>query len=76
MHDPGDYTGKPLAPGVVFALDPQMWVPEERLYIRVEDTIVVTETSVEVLTRGAPLESGGNGERCRTNLEKDIRRFG
>lgn len=56
VHDPGDYTGKPLVPGVVFALDPQMWVPEERLYIRVEDTVVVTETGVEILTCGAPLE--------------------
>jgi Xaa-Pro aminopeptidase len=56
VHDPGDYTGRPLVPGVVFALDPQMWVPEERLYIRVEDTVVVTEPGVEVLTRGAPLE--------------------
>ena len=33
-----------------------MWVPEERLYIRVEDTVLVTEGGVEVLTRSAPLE--------------------
>lgn len=36
--------------------DPQMWVPEERLYIRVEDAIVVTENEVKVLTGSAPLE--------------------
>ena len=56
VHDPGDYHGKPLAPGTVFALDPQMWVPEEQLYIRVEDTVAVTDAGVEVLTLGAPLE--------------------
>jgi Xaa-Pro aminopeptidase len=56
VHDPCDYTPRPLAPGVVFALDPQMWVPEEQLYIRVEDTVAVTESGVEVLTPGAPLE--------------------
>jgi len=56
VHDVGDYGGKPLRPGMVFALDPQMYVPEERLYIRVEDTLVVTETGIENLTLDAPLE--------------------
>ena len=33
-----------------------MWVPEEELYIRVEDTVVVTEQGIENLTAAAPLE--------------------
>jgi len=41
---------------MVFALDPQMRVPEERLYVRVEDTVVVTEEGIENLTIDAPLE--------------------
>jgi len=56
VHDVGDYRAGPLRPGHVFAVDPQMWVPEERLYIRVEDTIAVTEDGSENLTREAPLE--------------------
>jgi len=56
VHDPGDYRGGPLRPGTVLAVDPQMWVPEERLYIRVEDTVAVTDTGAEILTAGAPLE--------------------
>jgi Xaa-Pro aminopeptidase len=56
VHDVGEYRGEPLQAGVVFALDPQMWVPDEQLYIRVEDTVVVTEQGVEVLTADAPLE--------------------
>ena len=56
VHDVGHYRGKTLQPGVVLALDPQMWVPEERLYIRVEDTVVVTEEGIENLTVDAPLE--------------------
>jgi len=55
-HDDGHYRGKPLVPGVVLALDPQMRVVEEKRYIRVEDTIVVTENGVENFTSDAPLE--------------------
>jgi len=56
VHDVGDYRGAPLVPGTVFALDPQLWIPEEQLYFRVEDTVVVTEDGVENLTVAAPLE--------------------
>jgi len=56
VHDGGNYGAKPLVPGIVFAVDPQMWIPEEKLYIRVEDTIVVTQDGIENLTDLAPLE--------------------
>jgi Xaa-Pro aminopeptidase len=56
VHDVGDYRSAPLKPGVVFSVDPQMWVPEEKLYIRVEDTVAVTSSGIEVLTGSAPLE--------------------
>ena len=56
VHDVGHYRGKELRPGMVFALDPQMWIPEERLYIRVEDTVAVTEGGVENFTADAPLD--------------------
>lgn len=56
VHDVGHYRGKPLRPGMVFALDPMMWVPEEKRYIRVEDTVVVTQDGIENLTADAPLE--------------------
>ena len=56
VHDGGNYTLKPLVDGIVFAVDPQIWVPEEQLYIRVEDTIIVTQDGIENLTELAPLE--------------------
>lgn len=56
VHDDGGYHHRPLVPGTVFSVDPQMWIPEEHLYIRAEDTVVVTEDGIENLTSGAPLE--------------------
>jgi Xaa-Pro aminopeptidase len=56
VHDVGEYKSSPLQPGLVFALDPQLWVPDEQLYIRVEDTIVITPDGAESLTKDAPLE--------------------
>jgi Xaa-Pro aminopeptidase len=56
VHDDGGYHHRPLVPGTVFSVDPQMWIPEEKLYIRVEDTVVVTEDGIENLTASAPLE--------------------
>ena len=56
VHDGGGHWRRPLEPGIVFSVDPQMRVPEERLYVRVEDTVAVTEDGIENLTKDAPLE--------------------
>jgi len=56
VHDVGGYRQSPLKPGQVFALDPQLWVPEDTLYIRYEDTVVVTEAGVENFTAFLPAE--------------------
>lgn len=55
VHDVGNYRG-PLKPGQVFSIDPQLRVPEENLYLRYEDTVVVTETGVENFTDFLPSE--------------------
>jgi Xaa-Pro aminopeptidase len=56
VHDVGRYHENPLEPGIVFSLDPSLWIPEEKLYIRVEDTGVVTEDGFESFTSLAPLD--------------------
>jgi Xaa-Pro aminopeptidase len=56
VHDDGGYSDKPLAPGVVFSVDPQLRVPEENIYLRYEDVVVVTETGVENFTSFLPSE--------------------
>jgi len=56
VHDVGGYRNGPLRPGQVFSVDPQLWVREENLYLRYEDTVVVTETGVENFTDFLPME--------------------
>ena len=54
VHDVGDYRKAPLVAGQVFALDPMLWVHEERLYMRIEDVVVVTAEGVENFTSFMP----------------------
>ena len=54
VHDVGNYRSKPLEPGLVFSVDPMLWVHEERLYVRMEDTVVVTDDGVENFTDFVP----------------------
>jgi Xaa-Pro aminopeptidase len=55
VHDVGSYLEE-LRPGHVFSIDPQLRVPEENVYIRYEDTVVVTDTGVENFTAFLPSE--------------------
>lgn len=55
VHDGSPYSHKPLEPGVVLSVDPMMSVREEGLYIRSEDTVLITEDGCENFTGLAPL---------------------
>jgi len=56
VHDSGGYRDRLLEPGMVITVDPQMWAPEEKVYVRVEDTVVVTDDGIENFTGFVPLE--------------------
>ena len=68
VHDDGPYNAGPLRPGQVFSRDPQLWVPEEKLYYRYEDVIVVTETGYTNFTEFLPTDLGA--------IEKEVRKGG
>ena len=40
MRDPMDYT-KPLDKGMVFTIEPGIYIPEEHIGVRIEDTFYV-----------------------------------
>ena len=59
VHDPGDLSW-PLEAGMVITIEPGVYIPEENIGIRIEDTILVTPS-------GAKLLSGALAARARRN---------
>jgi len=52
-HDDGPHEG-PLKAGMVFTIEPALRVPEEKIYVRLEDMIVITENGTDVLSDFVP----------------------
>jgi Xaa-Pro aminopeptidase len=56
VHDVGNYA-TPLAPNMTFTIEPGIYIPEEKLGVRIEDDILVTATGYENLSKGAPRQA-------------------
>ncbi len=57
VHDPGDLTW-PLEAGMVITIEPGVYIPEENIGIRIEDTILVTPNGAKLLSGALPREPG------------------
>jgi len=55
VHDVGDWS-LPFETGMAMAIEPIIDIPGQQLHIRVEDTVLVTPTGAEILSRGVPKE--------------------
>jgi Xaa-Pro aminopeptidase len=55
VHDPGP-TSIELKAGMVITVEPGIYIPEENLGVRIEDTILVTEHGCKILSGGLPKE--------------------
>ncbi|MEQ1858413.1 MAG: aminopeptidase P family protein [Chthoniobacteraceae bacterium] len=56
VHDVGDTT-KPMEAGWVMTVEPGIYIPEEKLGVRLEDTVLVTERGPVNLMADIPLEA-------------------
>lgn len=53
VHDPGD-TNRALEPGMVITMEPGIYIPEEKIGVRIEDDVLVTPTGCKVLSARLP----------------------
>lgn len=53
VHDIGDYS-RPLEPGMVLTIEPGIYIAKERIGVRIEDDVLITEEGNEVLTSRLP----------------------
>ncbi len=53
VHDPGD-RARPLEPGMVITVEPGIYIPEENIGVRIEDDVLVTKDSYQLLTARLP----------------------
>ena len=54
VHDVGDYNDIVLAEDMMFTLEPGLYFDDEKLGIRIEDTILITKDGCEVFSGGIP----------------------
>ena len=62
VHDPSE-PGAPLGPGMVFTIEPGIYIPEESLGVRIEDTFLVD-------AKGNLVNLSGNLPRAPEEIEK------
>jgi Xaa-Pro aminopeptidase len=53
-HDVGGF--QPLEPGIVLTVEPGVYIPEQNLGVRIEDTVLVTKDGYENLSKDVPKE--------------------
>ena len=52
-HDAADYE-LPLAPGMVLTVEPGIYIPDEKIGVRIEDNVVITKTGIKILSANLP----------------------
>jgi Xaa-Pro aminopeptidase len=53
VHDAGE-NNRPLEPGMVVTIEPGIYLPDEKIGVRIEDDVVITESGYRLLTARLP----------------------
>jgi Xaa-Pro aminopeptidase len=61
-----------LKPGMMFTIEPALTIPDERIYIRLEDAILITDTGYENMSGFVPFDIDGV-ERVMREAPKYVR---
>jgi Xaa-Pro aminopeptidase len=56
VHDPSD-PAAPLEEGMVISVEPGLYIPEEKIGIRIEDMVLVTRDGARLMTAALPREA-------------------
>ena len=56
VHDVNAPMPAGLRPGMIFTIEPAMTIPDDRVYVRLEDVILITEKGYENLSSFVPVE--------------------
>jgi Xaa-Pro aminopeptidase len=59
VHDVGGPRDGTLKPGMIFTIEPALRIPEDRVYVRLEDVILITETGYENMSAFVPMDIDG-----------------
>jgi Xaa-Pro aminopeptidase len=74
VHDSGD-PGAVLVPGMVITIEPGIYIPEEKIGVRIEDDVLITATGYVLLTQRLPRSADevekvmAEGKRARAAKE-------
>jgi Xaa-Pro aminopeptidase len=54
VHDVDPDRSRPLVAGVVYNVEPLLELPDKKIHVRLEDTVLITPTGALNMTAGVP----------------------
>jgi Xaa-Pro aminopeptidase len=58
VHDISELRYEPIAEGSVITIEPGIYIPEKKIGVRIEDTLVVTKSGPKLLSGALPRDAG------------------